>query len=34
MKLMEGMRLLADELQDYAWYILLVAHLPLIENEK
>jgi hypothetical protein len=27
-RVMEGLRHLADELQDYAWYLLLVARLP------
>ena len=27
-QIMEGLKLLAQELQDYAWYLYLVAHLP------
>ena len=27
-QIMEGLKLLAEELQDYAWYLYLVAHLP------
>jgi hypothetical protein len=27
-QIMEGLRQLAEELQDYAWYLLLVARLP------
>lgn len=28
-QIMEGLRLLGDELQDYAWYLLLIANVPL-----
>jgi len=28
LKIMEGLKQLAEELQDYAWYLFLVAHLP------
>jgi hypothetical protein len=27
-KIMEGLRQLAEELQDYAWYLYLIARLP------
>jgi len=27
-KIMEGLKQLAEELQDYAWYLFLVARLP------
>lgn len=33
-QIMDGLKLLAEELQDYAWYLMLIAHLPTQESSS